>query len=80
MKSIDLKKDIHLLIDKIENESLLEHFYALLLQSIEKKKDVLWDQLSKVEQEQVLLSFDESFNEANLISHQEVRNKYAKWL
>jgi hypothetical protein len=80
MKSIDLKKDIHLLIDKIENENLLEHFYALLLQSIEKKKDVLWDQLSKDEQEQVLLSFDESFNESNLISHQEARKKYAKWL
>jgi hypothetical protein len=38
MKAIDIRKDIHLLIDSIENENLLKNFYDLLSHSIAKKK------------------------------------------
>ncbi|MFN5418347.1 MAG: hypothetical protein ACK5B9_14915 [Flavobacteriia bacterium] len=80
MKAIDIKKDIHLLIDTIENENLLKIFYDLLVQNISKKKDSMWDKLSKSEQEELLLSFEESFIESNLLSNEDVKKKYAKWL
>lgn len=38
MKSIDIKKDIHLLIDKIENENLLEHFMPYCFKALKKRK------------------------------------------
>lgn len=79
MKAIDIKKDIHLLIDQIENENLLQNFYTLLKESVSKKND-LWNQLSLEEQEELLLSFEESFVESNLLSNDDVKKKYAKWL
>lgn len=80
MKTIDIRKDIHLLIDSIESENLLKNFYEVLKQSILKKQDNMWDKLSSKEQEELLLSFEESFIESNLLSNEEVKNKYAKWL
>jgi hypothetical protein len=74
MKAIDIKKDLHLLIDTIDNENLLKKFHNLLLQSFSSKKQSLWNKLSSSEQEELLLSFEESFVESNLISNDEVGN------
>lgn len=80
MKAIDIKKDIHLLIDTIENENLLKRFHDLLTQSFSNKKENLWDKLSLSEQEELLLSYEESFIESNLLSNEDVKKRYAKWL
>jgi hypothetical protein len=40
----------------------------------------LWSNLSKEEQEELLLSEEESNYETNLVSHQEMKKKHQKWL
>ncbi|MCK5907169.1 MAG: hypothetical protein KAG37_06235 [Flavobacteriales bacterium] len=39
-----------------------------------------WKKLSKEDQEELLISIEESKDEANLISMDEFRDKYKKWL
>ncbi len=40
----------------------------------------LWDSLSSEEKDELLLSYEESFNRKNLISHEEVKGYHDKWL
>jgi|LGVE01.1.fsa_nt_gb hypothetical protein len=40
----------------------------------------LWDNLSKEEKEELLISIEESKDEANLVSIDLFRDKYKKWL
>ena len=93
MKAIDIKKDIHLLIDTIDNENLLKKFHDLLLQSFSKKKDSFvesnllsndeiedWD-LNLSEQELASIARGlQDLKEDKVISHEEVMKKYEKYL
>jgi hypothetical protein len=40
----------------------------------------IWDTLTTEQQRLVALSYDESFDERNLVSHDDVMKKYAKWI
>jgi hypothetical protein len=80
MNTLELKRNFHNLIDSIDNESLLSGFYELLKTRITDKEGNLWKRLSEKEQEELLLSFEESEKPENLISHVEMRNKHEKWL
>ena len=40
----------------------------------------IWNTLSEIQQQEVLLSFEESENEINLVENSEVMKKYNKWL
>lgn len=39
----------------------------------------LWNSLSKVQQQQILTAYDESEDEANLISLSAVKSKFKEW-
>ncbi len=80
MNSLDLKKDFHTLIDSIDNENLLSEFYILIKRRISDKEGNLWKSLTKKEQEELNLAFEESKNPKNLISHEEMKKKHKKWL
>jgi len=80
MNTLELKKDFHNLIDSIDNESLLSDFYALIKRRISGKEGKLWKGLTKKEQEELNLAFEESKKPENLISHEEMRKKHKKWL
>jgi ferritin-like protein len=80
MNALELKKDLHNLIDSTDNESLLSDFYALMKRRISGKEGKLWKRLSKEEQEELNLAFKESEKPENLISHEEMRKKHEKWL
>ncbi len=75
MSTTAIKSNFHKLIDKIENENLLKQFYQALLSSTRKKGE-LWNSLTKEEQEDLLLSYEESFDETNHIPYDEVKKKY----
>jgi hypothetical protein len=75
-----LKKEFHELIDKIDNNLLLEQFYKALNYSNNNSKFDLWDSLSDQEKEDVLVAFEESKNENNLINFDDVKKKHSKWL
>ena len=80
MNTIALKKNFHLLIDSIENENLLISFYELMKKRSSTKEGQLWNRLTQKEQDELLLSLEESENSYNLISHEEMAKKHKKWL
>ncbi len=80
MNTLELKKDFYNLIDSIDNESLLSDFYALIKRRISGKEGKLWKGLTKKEQAELNLAFEESEKPENLISHEEMRKKHEKWL
>lgn len=75
-----LKKEFHDLIDKIDNNLLLEQFYKALNYSNNNSKYELWESLSESEKEEILLAFEESKDESNLINYDQIKEKHNKWL
>ena len=80
MTTLELKNNFHHLIDSIENENLLKEFYELMLRKKASKDGRLWTMLTKDEIEELLLANEESENPDNLISHEEMKKQYSKWL
>ena len=80
MTTIELKNNFHHLIDSIENENLLQEFYELMLRKRTSQDGRLWAMLSKDEIEELLIASEESENPENLISHEEMKKRYSKWL
>lgn len=80
MNTIELKKNFHHLIDSIDNANLLSDFYDLIKKRLSSKDGQLWNILTKKEQEELFLAFEESENPENLISHEEMKKKHEKWL
>ena len=80
MNTIELKQNLHLLIDSIENEKLLINFYDLIKKRATAKEGQLWNKLTNLEQEELLLSLEESKDPENLLSQDEMKKKHKKWL
>ncbi|HBS84970.1 MAG: hypothetical protein A2W91_07025 [Bacteroidetes bacterium GWF2_38_335] len=80
MKAIELKRDFHALIDSIDNENLLLIFYDLIKRRTSTKEGQLWSKLTKQEQKDLLIAFEESQVPENLISSEEMVKKHKKWL
>jgi hypothetical protein len=80
MTTLELKNNFHQLIDSIENENLLQKFYELMLRRRSTKDGALWGKLSKDEVEELLMANEECGNPESLIPHNEMKQKYSKWL
>ncbi len=75
-----IKDDFHNLIEKIEDEAVLKGYFKLIQRLNNNQTGELWDSLSAEEKDELLLSFEESFDPKNLISHEEVKKQHGKWL
>jgi hypothetical protein len=80
MTTIELKSNLHKLIDKIDNDSVLSKFYEILGKVNDAKERSLWDGLSVDEQEELLLIEKESHLFDNLIPHSQMIKKHEEWL
>ena len=80
MKQSDIRKNLHQLIDEIDNDRLLMKFYDLLLKSKVQKEGDLWNQLSDEQRKELLISESESNYQKNLIDHESQKAKHNKWL
>lgn len=80
MNTIELKQSFHHLIDSIDNKDLLIHFYDLIKKRTTAKEGKLWNNLTEQEQQELILSLNESKNPKNLIDHEEMKIKHKKWL
>lgn len=80
MTTLELRSNIHRLIDTIQDESVLSGFYAILIKTKERKNGVLWQNLTKEEQDELLQIERESREESNLVSNSEMIKKHKKWL
>ncbi len=74
------KEAFHQLIDKINDENILKGYLELIQRLNRHQEYTLWNELSEEQQEELLLAYDESFDKKNLITHEEVRKQYEKWL
>lgn len=80
MSTLELKTNLHRLIDSINNESLLVNLYSLLDSLPHNREGGLWSRLSIEEQDELLLIEKESHEPENLIPHSEMIKKHSKWL
>jgi hypothetical protein len=67
MGTIELKSSIHKIIDGIQSEQLLQTLYDFLKVKETSTPGKLWESLSQEQKNEVLLAFEESEDESNLI-------------
>ena len=79
MDKVQLKSGIHSFIDQIESLDLLNDYYDELKRIIDSRKSNIWDSLSEEQKNEILLSYEESECEENLIDENVVMEKYNKW-
>ena len=72
METIELKSSIHKIVDGIQNEQLLKTIYDFLKIRETSKPGRLWDSLTEDQKQEVLLAYDESEDENNLIDREKV--------
>jgi hypothetical protein len=72
MGTIDLKSNIHKIVDGIQSEQLLQTLYDFLKVRETNKSGRLWDTLTEEQKQEVLLAYDESEDEDNLVDREKV--------
>lgn len=77
---MNTKEKLHILVDQIQDEELLKAYLDLLENRAKEVVGKLWNTLSNQEKEELLLSYEESFDDSNLIDNEEVKDKFKKWL
>jgi hypothetical protein len=78
-KSVRIKDNLHSLIDKIDNDDLLEIVYEILNSRNKGAEGELIRSLSEEQKKELYESYDESLVESNLIDLNELRAKHSKW-
>ena len=72
METRELRSNIHKIVDGIQNEQLLKTIYDFLKIRETSKPGRLWDSLTEDQKQEVLLAYDESESENNLIDREKV--------
>ncbi len=78
MNVVALKQDIHLLIDSLSDREILQAVKTLLEKNMNTKTD-WWETISDEERAEILQGLSEADNN-DLMAHDEVMEKYKKWL
>jgi hypothetical protein len=74
------KVAFHKLIDTIDNEQILKGYFELIQRLNSNQTGKLCDSLTSEEKEELMLSYEESFDAKNLVSHEAVKGQHDKWL
>lgn len=74
------REEFYHLIDSIEDQKQLTVYYELIQKLKLNESGKLWENLTDVEKEEVMLSYEESLDPTNLISHENVKKQHEKWL
>jgi hypothetical protein len=72
MGKIELKSSIHKIVDEIESEYLLKSIYEFLKTKETSDSGRAWDNLTEEQRQEILLSYEESEDENNLIDAKEI--------
>lgn len=75
MGKIELKSNLHKIVDKIDNEQLLHAVYDFLRQRMGSKEGEIWKSLTEEQKKEVYLSYAESENDDNLRDWEDVKKK-----
>jgi hypothetical protein len=76
MGAIELKSDLHKILDRIENEQLLRTIYDFLKQRENAQEGQIWNTLTEEQKKEVYLSYEESQDDKNLINWESIMKKY----
>lgn len=74
------KDAFHKLIDGIDNEEILKGYYNLIKRLTSNQTGKLWNCLTREEKEELLLSYEESFDQKNLIDHNQIKKQHNRYL
>jgi hypothetical protein len=77
MRTTKLKSNIHQIVDRIQSEQLLETLYDFLKAHATAKPGKIWESLTEEQKKEVLLSYEDSEDDKNLVDIDQVikRNK-----
>jgi len=78
MDVIELRTDLHNMIDKISDSNVLNAVKTLLSGKAVSQAD-WWDTISEEERAEIKQGMEDS-NKGDVLSHDEVMAKYKKWL
>ncbi len=76
MGTIELKSDLHKILDKIENEQLLRTIYDFLKQGENSEEGQIWKTLTEQQKKEVYSSYEESEVDTKLIDWESIKKKY----
>ncbi|MBK8550019.1 MAG: hypothetical protein IPL53_02750 [Ignavibacteria bacterium] len=72
MSTTELKSNIHKIVETIQSEQLLQTLYDFLKSKEKSQSGKLWESLTDKQKNEVLLAYNESENENNLIDSDEI--------
>ena len=75
MSTIELKSNLHKIVDKIDNEQLLQTIYDFLKLSENSQEGQIWKSLTEEQKKEVYLAYQESEDDKNLVAWEEVNKK-----
>ena len=75
-----IREQLHKIIDEIEDEQTLKGFLSLFSSIQEEQQGEHFKSLTKAQKAELLISYEESLDSKNLLSHSEVKKGHSKWL
>lgn len=72
MGTIELKSNLHKMVDRIEDEQLLRAIYSFLEKCENSEEGQMWNQLTDEQKNEALQAYEESEDDANLIDDKDV--------
>ena len=79
MSTLELKSNLHNLIDELENESLLKAIYVMITHKAVPLEDLKWDNLPESLKKEIEEGLEQA-DKGEVIEHETVMKKYGKWL
>jgi hypothetical protein len=76
MGTIELKSDLLRILDKIEDEQLLRVVYDFLKQGESAEVGQIWNTLTDEQKKEVYASYEESQDDKNLTTWEDVKKKH----
>jgi len=72
MSAIELRTNLHKIVDRIDDERLLKAIYSFLEVREKSSEGQIWKSLTEEQKKEVLDAYDESENDANLIEDKDI--------
>jgi len=73
-----VKEKLHKIIDSIEDENILKGYLKLFSSLNESEVGKLYQSLTEAQKNELNISYEESLDPTNLISHEEVKRSHQK--
>ena len=80
MNALAIKVEMFELLAQTYDEAVLLKLYKSMKEVFETTDSDWWDELPPEQQARLQKSIEESYDPANLIDHEDMKKKHAKWL